>query len=780
MATSRSPANRARLTEVGGPIFGVEVDCEIHDPLGLAEQPHVVEVASKVLESGMEQRRRIVGAHADSTATHRHDAGFVRGGDGVSHSLGLAPDEPEAIEPGGAEGVGRAGHVGVLTRPTASRACHRRLGGMTTTAPFGSWASPISSDLLVAGAVRLGQLSVAGDDVYWVEGRPEEAGRQVLVRRTSAGDVTDLVPPGFGVRTLAHEYGGLAYGVAPDGSIYFSNFEDQRVYRIDPPAGAPVAITAEPSIARSVRYADHAVSPDGLWLLCVRERHLGASATEVVNDIVVLSLDDDASPTVVAEGHDFFAAPRWSPDGRSLCWLQWDHPDMPWDATVLCSASFEVGSTGHVTVADLSVVAGGPGESVSQPRWSPSGELHFASDRTGWWNLYRAGAPVAPDQAEFSGPDWIFGQHRYDFAADGTLVTVRSVRNLDEVGVVGADGFRAVESRFTSISALWATDGGDLVALAASPREPGAVVRFPLAGGRPEVLKRSRTLDLDAAVISVAEAIEYPVGGGDTAHAFFYAPTNPDFVGPVGEQPPLIVLSHGGPTSATTSALDVGIQFWTSRGFAVVDVNYGGSTGYGRAYRDRLRGSWGVVDVDDCVGAARWLAAEGRVDGHRLLIRGGSAGGYTTLAALTFRNDFAAGASHYGVADAEALAADTHKFESRYLDGLMAPYPEGRDVYVARSPIHHTHLLDRPMILFQGLEDEVVPPIQAEMMAGALRDKGIPFAYLAFEGEQHGFRKAETIKRVADAELWFYGRVLGFTPAGEIEPVVIENEDGLG
>ena len=651
---------------------------------------------------------------------------------------------------------------------------------MTTTAPYGSWRSPITADLLVEKVVRLGSVSAVGDDVYWVEGRPSEGGRQQLVRRGPDGAPVDVLPDGFAVRTLVHEYGGRSYVVGDDGTVFFSNFADQRLYRLPPGGSEPVALTDEPLPAMSVRFADPVVSPDGAWVVCVRERHLGSSALDVVNDLVCLPADGPSAtgPVVLAEGRDFYAAPRLSPDGASLCWLSWDHPNMPWDGTVLSVAPFADGRL----VGPVEEAAGGPAESISQPRWSPDGALVFASDRTGWWNLYDGeGTAWCPMDAEFSGPDWVFGQSSFVFLADGRLVAVCSERKVDRLGVLADGRFQSLDALpFTSLTSL-AVDGSGstIVGVAASPVRGPAVVRIDVDGGSFEVLRASREATVDEGHLSVPEPIEFPTQGGLTAHAFFYAPRNADFVGPPDERPPLIVMSHGGPTGATDPVLDLGLQFWTSRGFAVVDVNYGGSTGYGRAYRDRLQGAWGIVDVDDCVNAARWLASEGRVDGDRMVIRGGSAGGYTTLAALTFRDVFAAGASHFGVADAAALAADTHKFESRYLDGLIGPYPAAADVYAERSPIHHTDRLDRPMILFQGLEDKVVPPEQAEMMAEALRVKGIPFAYVAFEGEQHGFRQAATIKRVAEAELWFYGRVLGFGPGDEIEPVKLENEEAL-
>jgi len=628
----------------------------------------------------------------------------------------------------------------------------------------------------VEKVVRLGQVRPDAADVCWNEGRPAEAGRQVIVRRQPDGTLTDLLPESYSARTLVHEYGGLSYAVAR-GVVWFSNFSDQRVYWAEL-GREPVPITPEPPEPGAFRYADLALSPDGTVLAAVRERHLGG---EPVNDIVLLAADGSSEPRVIAEGHDFFAAPRISPDGTSIAWVSWDHPNMPWDGTELWVAPLAVGAARKV--------AGGPAESVTQPRWSPSGVLHFVSDRTGWWNLYAdpaggAGAggeavALAPVEAELSGPDWVFGQSSYCFLADGTIVAVWAERGVDHLGTVQAGGLVEIDQPFTTLGSVhpW---GDGVVALAGSPTQGPTVVHIALPGGAVEVLKRDRDRVPDPAYLSVPDPVEFPTRGDRTAHALHYPPANADFQAPADERPPLVVISHGGPTSATDAVLNLGIQYWTSRGFAVADVNYGGSTGYGREYRDRLQGEWGIVDVDDCVAAARWLADQGLADGARLVIRGGSAGGYTTLAALTFHPGvFAAGASHYGVADLETLATDTHKFESRYLDGLVGPYPEARDTYVARSPIHHADRLSCPLILFQGLEDRVVPPAQAELMADALRAKGLPFAYLAFEGEQHGFRQAETIVAVAQAELAFYGRVLGFTPGDDLPPLRIENEDAL-
>jgi dipeptidyl aminopeptidase/acylaminoacyl peptidase len=685
---------------------------------------------------------------------------------------------------------------------------------VSNTAPYGSWLSAVTSDVLVEQVVRLGDVVVAGEQIWWNEGRPAEAGRQVLVSASSAGTIEDRLPAGFSARSAVHEYGGNSYallagGADPTGSVdprdvpapgrevraVFVNWADQRLWLLDP-GQDPVALTPEPAQPRGDRYADLAVVPGGRVLLAVRERHLTGDDGEILvhNEVVALSLDPGDTtwpePVVVASGHDFYAAPRPSPDGRRLAWICWDHPSMPWDATELwvaeLSGSGEVHDARRVAGGAAGSGAGEPGvreagvgESVVEPVWSPDGRLHYVSDRSGWWNIYdEDGSALAPLDAEFSSPLWQLGQSSYVFLDDGRLIACASLPGGARLGVVSGGAFEAIDLPFSTFSSVRSV-GDSVVCVAGSPTSDPAVVRVHVDDGRVEVLRRSRQVSLDAGWLSAPVAVTYPTTGGRDAHALWYPPKNPDVVGPVGDRPPLVVMSHGGPTSAASPTLNYGVQYWTSRGFGVVDVDYGGSSGYGRTYRDRLRGQWGIVDVDDCVAAARWLADQGLVDGDRMVIRGGSAGGYTTLAALTFRDVFAAGASHYGVADLELLARDTHKFESRYLDGLIGPYPEALDVYHQRSPIHHVEGLTVPLILFQGLEDAIVPPAQAELIARALTDRGVPVAYLSFPGEQHGFRQAATITRVIDTELHFYGRVLGFVPAGTVEPFVISNEDAL-
>ncbi len=635
-------------------------------------------------------------------------------------------------------------------------------------ATHGSWRSPITPDVIVGGVLALGQVAIDGDDVYWVEGRPTEGGRCVIVRRAPDGSTADVTPPPFNARTRVHEYGGGAFTVA-DGAVYFSSFGDGRLYRQSRGAG-PEPITPE----GQWRYADLVVDRRRGRLLCVREDHT-AGGHEPVNALVAIPLDGSRAPEALVSGRDFYASPRPSPDGARLAWLDWGHPNMPWDGCDLWVATLT--SEGRVDGAEH--VAGGVDESIYQPEWSPDGVLHFVSERTGWWNLYRWRGgrvePLCPMSAELGKPQWVFGTTTYGFAAPDRIVCVVIEQGADRLAMLDTTTGRlsSIDTPYTDIHDPQIS-GGAVIVQAASPTEAWGLVRIALDTGRREVLRHGSTVAIGERYLSRPRRIEFPTEGGLTAHGIFYPPRNDDYQAPAGERPPLLVLSHGGPTGATASSLNPGVQHWTSRGFAVLDVDYGGSTGYGRAYRQRLDGRWGVVDVDDCANGARWLVERGEVDPARLAIRGGSAGGYTTLSALTFRDVFRAGASYFGIADLEALARDTHKFESRYLDRLIAPYPAGRDVYRARSPIHFTERLSCPVILFQGLDDKVVPPNQAEMMAAALRGKRIPVAHVTFEGEGHGFRRAENMKRCLEAELYFYSRVFGFALADPVEPVPIE------
>lgn len=635
------------------------------------------------------------------------------------------------------------------------------------TAPYGAWESPITAMAVTRVALRFSDsLEIDGGDLYWTESRPAEGGRTVVVRRNASGEITDVTPPAFDARTRVHEYGGGAYAVR-GGEVFFANFADQRLYR-HRPGEDPRPITPEPALPAALRYADFAFG-DG-FLLCVGERHgLG----EVCNELIRVPLDGSATPEVIAAGHDFYSTPRISPDGGQLAWLTWDHPDMPWNGTTLWLAPLSPDGV----PGEARKVAGGRGESIFQPEWSSAGLLHFASDRSGWWNLYRLedgeARPVAAVAGDAGGPQWVLRLRRYAFLGDGSIVAVYASPTGTSLLVHEAGGAtRSLPAPGTWLAGPVAS-GADLCLVAGSPTASPAVVRLNTATGANQVLRAAEGPGLDPAYVSSPERVVFPTPDGP-AYAYYYPPANPGFQAPPGELPPLLVTIHGGPTAAARPVLDPEVQFWTSRGFALADVDYGGSTGYGRAYWERLHGTWGIVDVRDCALAAAHLAATGRADPARLAIRGGSAGGYTTLAALAFRDEFAAGASHFGIADLELLARDTHKFESRYLDWLVGPYPETIETYRERSPIHHLEGIDRPVILFQGLEDQVVPPQQAEIMAAGLRERGVPVAHLTFQGEGHGFRRAENIARTLEAELSFYGQVFGFEAAGGIEAVAIE------
>ncbi len=637
-----------------------------------------------------------------------------------------------------------------------------------TIAPYGSWRSPITSDLIVAGTVRLGQIELDGEAVYWIEGRPAEKGRNVIVKRSADGSTVDLTPLPFNARTLVNEYGGGSF-IVSKAEVFFSNFADQRLYRIAPNT-EPQAVTSESKF----RYADGVVDWQRNRFVCVREDH-SVAGQEAKTTLAAIDLTS-GEQTVLVEGNDFYSSPRLSPNGKQLAWLAWDHPNMPWDGSELWLADVQVDGS----LANKTLIAGSSNESIFQPEWSPEGELYFVSDRSNWWNLYRLRAgvveAVCSKDAEFGLPHWVFGMSTYGFVSVKQIVCTYVEQGFSHLALIDTDSgkIETVESAYTQIEGIRCS-AGSAVFFAGSPNQPSAIVRFDPATGQFETLRRSSELAIDSGYVSPPQAVEFPTERGLTAHGFFYPPQNKDYAAPDNELPPLLVMIHGGPTAAASPTLKLGIQYWTSRGIAVLDVNYGGSTGYGREYRERLKGNWGVVDVDDCVHGARFLAEQGLVDSNRLAITGGSAGGYTVLCALAFRDVFKAGASHYGVSDLAALEIDTHKFESRYTHSLVAPYPERADLYRERSPIHHTDKLNAPVIFFQGLEDKVVPPNQSEMMVEALRKKNLPVAYVTFEGEQHGFRQAANIKRALDGELYFYSRIFGFELADHVEPVPIEN-----
>jgi dipeptidyl aminopeptidase/acylaminoacyl peptidase len=644
---------------------------------------------------------------------------------------------------------------------------------MTTTAPYGAWKSPITSALLTSSGIGFSELCFSNGNLYWLESRPDEAGRVAIVRTRLRGKPADVIPKGFNARTRAHEYGGGAYLVHGE-IVFFSNFKDQRLYRQER-TGTPIPITPEPPAPASLRYADGQVTHDERTIICVRERH--EEGREAINEIVAIPADGSGPAKVLLEGYDFYSFPRIRPDGKKLAWTCWRHPQMPWDGAELWVGDLSEDGT----VSNSRHIAGSAMESVFQPYWRSDGSLYFISDRSGWWNLYveREGkiVTVLDMNAEVGVPQWMFGYTRYALLSDHRVACLVNDKGLEYVLLVDerSDERRKLPLPYSVFGGI-RSDGEDRLFFAgAAPAKAAEVAAYDVGADKLRVLKRSLEIRIDDGYFSIPEPIEFPTSGDRTAFAFFYAPRNKDFAAPPGERPPLIVISHGGPTSATTVALRLALQYWTSRGFAVVDVNYGGSSGYGREYRERLKGTWGIVDVEDCINAARYLEKRGDVDGKRMAIRGGSAGGYTTLCALVFHHVFSAGASYYGVADLESLAKDTHKFESRYEEGLVGPYPQSAELYKQRSPAHFADRLSCPVILLQGLEDKVVPPSQAEIMIDALRAKALPFAYVAFPTEGHGFREAANIQRSIEAELFFYSRIFGFTPADGIAPVEIEN-----
>ncbi|MCB1874366.1 MAG: S9 family peptidase [Chromatiales bacterium] len=631
---------------------------------------------------------------------------------------------------------------------------------MPTTAPYGAWKSPITPDLLVTGVASLGDLAVDGDWVYWLESRPWEKGRTVVMGLGPGMEPREFTPRDHNVRSRVHEYGGGAFAVC-QGEVFYSNFADNQVYRRHRD-GHTFALTNTPDC----RYADFLVDSSANRLIGIRECH--REQDEAINDLVSIPLDAPEPAGAVLSlhrGRDFYSSPVLSPDGRSLAWLCWDHPDMPWDGAELWLADL-----GPDCLMQARCVAGGNGESIFQPQWSPDGELVFASDRSGWWNLYRhstpGNTPLCAREAEFGLPQWVFGMSTYAFDGHGRIFAAAT--DNGSWGLWRIDPAKStcdsVPLPYCDLSGL-RCDGTTLVMRAGSSREPAAVLAMDTETGQFKELRSNGAPALDEAYLSEPRPLWFDSKGGRRAHAFFYPPANQDFQGPQGSLPPLLVKSHGGPTAATSAVLSLPIQFWTSRGFAVLDVNYAGSTGFGREYRESLNGLWGIADVEDCIAAMQHVVAQGLVDGSKTAIRGSSAGGYTTLCALTFHKAFSAGASLYGISDLEALAEDTHKFESRYLDKLVGPYPAAKRIYKERSPIHHALGLSVPVIFFQGEDDKVVPPSQAEAMVEALRNNGVVARLVMYQGEGHGFRNADNIRNALRAELSFYADVFVFSAA---------------
>lgn len=645
------------------------------------------------------------------------------------------------------------------------------------TAAYGSWSSPVTPELLLKGVVHMRNQMIRwdGPDLYWSELRPGEGGRIVVCRRKADGEIADVTPEGFNARSRVHEYGGGHYAVS-DGIVFFTNYSDQRLYRQDA-AAAPRAITPDADI----RHADMVVDARRGRVIAVREDHT-TGVREAVNTLVSIDASGrgDAAGRgdafTLASGYDFYSSPKLSPDGDRLAWQAWRHPHMPWDSSEVWIAELDGG--GHVT--SQRKIAGGDDESVLQPEWSPGGELYFVSDRTDWWNLYRAHAdgdePVARRAAEFGAPQWVFGQRFYDFNGPDEIVCVFREPSGVHLGRIDLRTGRLeeVELLYTALHSVQVS-GGKAAMFASSATHADRVLVVDLETHAQEVVRTSSPARIDAGHLSVPRHVEFPTERGKTAHAFYYPPRNQDFEAPAGEKPPLIVHVHGGPTGTAGQVYPFEFQYWTSRGFAFVDVDYGGSAGYGRAYRNRLRWEWGVVDVDDSINAARHLVEQGLADGERVSVTGGSAGGFTVLLSLTKRDFYHAGASHYGIGDLELFDGTTHKFESRYDDWLIGPYPQRKDAYHDRSAVHFADDLACPVLLLQGLEDKIVPPTQAETFVAVCEDKKLPYAYIAFAGEQHGWRRASTIRRALEVELYFLSQVFGFEVADDIEPLEIHN-----
>ena len=637
---------------------------------------------------------------------------------------------------------------------------------MTITKPYGTWESLITSEMLVGGAVRLGEIVTDGDDVWWAESRPDEGGRTVIVR--NGKDQTDKKT---NVRTLVHEYGGSAWWVR-NGTLVYSQYFDQRLYRRDK-SGDSIPLTPESETQQSYRYADGRITNNEDWYVCVREIHT-SSDEEPSNEIVAVPLDGSQQIRVLVSGPDFVSSPRVSKEGNQIAWVQWNHPNMPWDDTQLCIASLEE------MVLSNQKVTKSKAESFFQPEWDDQGNLHVVSDRNNWWNLFRVDqstneidlTSLTNFEAEIGLPQWVFGQSRYAFVGDEIWFVYREA-GIDKLATLSSNGqFEQIKIDATEIESVTNYQDG-IVATVSSWKAESSVMFINSEEVRP--LSKTRDLDIGESWFPVPETFTYQTSDSEKAHALFYSPTNPEYEIHENENPPLIVLAHGGPTGSARRQLQLSIAYWTSRGFGVADVDYRGSTGYGRLYRNRLRNSWGLADVEDCVAVAKHLVAQKKVDKNRLAIKGGSAGGFTVLAALTFHDTFTAGASRYGIADLAILAKDTHKFESRYLDRLVGKWPEDEEIYKQRSPIHHIEQLSTPMVILQGSEDPIVPPNQAHLMAKKLKENDIPHALIEFSDEGHGFRKAPNITKAIESELAFFAQIFNFEPFDDLPKICIES-----
>ena len=648
------------------------------------------------------------------------------------------------------------------------------MSGGPAPQPLRLWPSPISAAAVATAGLRFEAVQLVGDQAYWIEGRPAESGRLVIVQRDVRGEsvARDLIAAPFSARTFVHEYGGGALRAAGS-RVVFSNASDSRLYSMST-GEQPEPIT--PDVA-GVRYADMSLDDTNDALFCVVEDHRGES---VVNTIGRIPLTGGPAETT-ASGNDFYATPRVSPDGTRLCWITWNQPLMPWEGTELWCAWLDCDGLIH----DAELVAGGPHESVFQPAWSAGSTLHFISDRTGYWNLYRwdggAAVPLAPMRADCGRPHWQFGMATYGFVDDSHIAITACHDGPWRLHLLdtGTGDLRDIDLPYMSLGPFFAAGGGAVVMLAGGPRDPAAIVGVDTNNGAITTLSDAAAEQVPDSVLSEPEHLTFPGYAGETAHAWYYRPHNDgaNAAGPVARaRPALLVHAHGGPTSQTSTTLHTEVQYWTSRGVAYLDVDYGGSTGYGRAYRKRLDRRSGIVDVGDCIAGARFLAGRGDVDAEHLFIEGGSAGGYIVLCAMTFHNVFTAGASLAGIADLQALFAGTHKFEARY----EAPYPEDPDELYARSPVHFANRVRRALLLLQGLDDPIVLPKHAQSMYDAVRERGVPTAYVTFAGEGHGLRRADSIARLLDAETYFFSRVSGIQPPAGVESILIDNLEPAG
>lgn len=641
-----------------------------------------------------------------------------------------------------------------------------------------SWKSEISAELITKQGLRLSEIKIDGEKIYWLEGRPKESGRYVIVSKSlNESNVKDILPRGYNSRNSVHEYGGASFTVKND-KVFFTNWDDQRIYCIDDKKIFP--ITPSSHLEKSLRYSDLTLTKDIKWIICIRENH--DNEGEPINEIVAVKTDGSFDVKILISGNDFYSSPRLNKNNDKLTWTQWNHPNMPWDETELCSAQID---SKNCSIGEINFIAGGDGISILQPNWSDKGELVYVSDESGWWNLHKSNngknKNILDESKEHAGPSWQFGFKTYDFyKKDNIIIRGLSddkkeglIRILDLNGTIKEE----INLDHTQISYL-NVHGDNLFFIGSSPSKNDEIIKYGIEDKSVEIIKKSSDLEIPNSELSIAEEINFSTTNNSKAYAFYYPPKNNNYSNN-DINPPLLVISHGGPTSAASNSLSLSIQFWTNRGFAVVDVNYRGSTGYGRKYRDELKGNWGVYDAEDCIAAVKYLSEEKLIDPKKVVIKGGSAGGYTTINALTFYDNFAAGATYYGIADLSVFINDTHKFESMYLESLIGKYPKEKQKYYDRSAINFTEKLSAPMIILQGSEDKIVPVSQAEIMADALKKKQIPHALIIFEGEQHGFRKAENIKSSLESELYFYSQVLGFNLNENISIIEIENSENL-